>query len=155
MEGYVEAGGIRMWYAESGAGDPVVLLHPGGAGVDARAWGPNIEAVASRFRVLTPERRGHGRTPDTDGPLSFELMAQDTIAFLETVVGGPAHVVGCSDGATVALLVAVQRPEVKQALAHEGTETVKSRSPADFAAFVAEDSKIWARLAKESGAKVE
>jgi pimeloyl-ACP methyl ester carboxylesterase len=116
MEEYVEVGGVRTWYAEHGAGDPAVLLHPGGAGVDARAWGPNIEAIASRFRVLTPERRGHGRTPDTDGPLSFELMAQDTIAFLETVVGGPAHLVGCSDGAIVALLVALQRPDLVRRL---------------------------------------
>jgi len=54
-----------------------------------------------------------------------------------------------------ASLVAVQKPEVKQVLAREGTETAQSRSPEDFANFVAEDSKIWARLAKESGAKME
>jgi pimeloyl-ACP methyl ester carboxylesterase len=47
-----------------------------------------------------------------DGPISYELMAQDTIAFLETVVGGPAHLVGCSDGATVALVAAVRRPDL-------------------------------------------
>ena len=54
-----------------------------------------------------------------------------------------------------ASLIAVQKPEVKQVLAREGTETAQSRSPEDFANFVAEDSKIWARLARESGAKME
>jgi pimeloyl-ACP methyl ester carboxylesterase len=39
-------------------------------------------------------------------------MAEDTIAFLETALGGPAHLVGCSDGATVALLVALRRPDL-------------------------------------------
>jgi pimeloyl-ACP methyl ester carboxylesterase len=65
---------------------------------------------------LTPERRGHGRTPDVEGPISFELMAKDTIAFLEIVVGGPAHPVGCSDGAIVALLVALRRPDLVRRL---------------------------------------
>ena len=51
--------------------------------------------------MFTPERRGHGRTADVEGPITFDLMAQDTIAFLETVVGEPAHLVGCSDGAIV------------------------------------------------------
>jgi pimeloyl-ACP methyl ester carboxylesterase len=87
-----------------------VLVHPGGA--DARAWGPNIDALAARFHVFTPERRGHGRTPDVEGPITYELMAADTIAFLERVVGGPAHLVGCSAGASVALLVALRRPDL-------------------------------------------
>jgi pimeloyl-ACP methyl ester carboxylesterase len=117
MADYVELLGVRTWYDEHGDGEPVVLLHPGGAGVDARAWGPNLEALSARFRVFTPERRGHGRTPDVDGPITFDLMAQDTIAFLETVVGKPAHLVGCSDGAIVALLVALRRPDLVRQLA--------------------------------------
>jgi pimeloyl-ACP methyl ester carboxylesterase len=112
MGDYIELGGVRTWYDESGNGEPLVLLHPGGAGVDARAWGPNLPALAERFRVFTPERRAHGRTPDVDGPITFELMANDTIAFLETVVGEPAHLAGASDGAIVALLVALLRPDL-------------------------------------------
>lgn len=38
MPEYTEVGGIRTWYDELGNGEPLVLLHPGGAGVDARAW---------------------------------------------------------------------------------------------------------------------
>jgi pimeloyl-ACP methyl ester carboxylesterase len=112
MADYVAVGGVRTWYDERGQGEPLVLLHPGGAGVDARAWGPNLPALADRLRVFTPERRAHGRTPDVDGPITFELMAGDTIAFLETVVGEPAHLAGCSDGAIVALLVALLRPDL-------------------------------------------
>jgi tripartite-type tricarboxylate transporter receptor subunit TctC len=51
--------------------------------------------------------------------------------------------------------VALQRPEVKEMLAREGTEAAGSRSPEEFAAFLAEDAKLWARLVKESGAKID
>jgi pimeloyl-ACP methyl ester carboxylesterase len=110
MAGYVELDGVRTWYDEHGKGEPLVLLHPGGA--DARAWAPNLDALAARLHVFTPERRGQGRTPDVEGPISYELMAEDTIAFIEKVVGGPARVVGCSAGASLALLVALRRPDL-------------------------------------------
>ena len=110
MAAYVELGDVRTWYDEHGEGEPLVLVHPGGA--DARAWAPNLDALTAHFHVFTPERRGHGRTPDVDGPITYELMAQDTIAFLEGVVGGPAHLVGMSAGAGVALLTALRRPDL-------------------------------------------
>jgi pimeloyl-ACP methyl ester carboxylesterase len=116
MAGYVSIPGVRTWYDEQGDGDPLVLLHPGGAGVDARALGPNLGPLAARFHVYTPERRGHGHTPDVEGPITFDAMAQDTIAFLETVVGRQARVVGVSDGAIVALLVALRRPDLTDRL---------------------------------------
>jgi pimeloyl-ACP methyl ester carboxylesterase len=112
MADYVSLAGVRTWYDEHGEGEPLVLLHPGGAGVDSRAFGPNLGPLAARFHVYTPERRGHGRTPDVPGPITFDAMTQDTVAFLETVVGGRAHVVGCSDGAIVSLLLALSRPDL-------------------------------------------
>jgi pimeloyl-ACP methyl ester carboxylesterase len=111
---YVQVGAVNTWYDEHGAGEPLALLHPGG--VDARAFGPNVDALAARFRVLVPERRGHGHTPDVGGPITFEAMADDTAGFLDAVVSGPAHLVGCSDGATVALLVALRRPDLVRRL---------------------------------------
>jgi tripartite-type tricarboxylate transporter receptor subunit TctC len=50
---------------------------------------------------------------------------------------------------------ALDAPAVAQTLAREGTEISRSSSPADFAAFLAEDAKLWARLVNESGAKAE
>lgn len=114
MASYVQLGDVRTWYAEHGAGNPLVLMH-GGLG-DARFFAPNIDALAERFHVYTPERRGHGHTPDVDGPITYQLMADDTIAFLVTIVGEPADLVGHSDGAFVAMLVAMQRPELVKRL---------------------------------------
>jgi len=50
---------------------------------------------------------------------------------------------------------ALKNPDVNRTLAKEGTETSASRSPQDFAAFIAEDATLWARLVKYSGAKPE
>ncbi len=116
MARYALLHGVRTWYDEHGQGDPLVLLHPGGAGVDARAFGPNLGPLATRFHVYTPERRAHGHTPDVEGPITFDAMAQDTIAFIEQVVGRPVRLLGSSDGATVALLAALRRPELVERL---------------------------------------
>lgn len=111
-----DLGAVSMWYDERGQGEPCVLLHPGGAGVDARALAPQLAALSGRYRTLTPEQRAHGRTPDVEGPLSYELMARDTIAFIEAVAGPPVHLLGVSDGAVVALTVALRRPDLVRRL---------------------------------------
>jgi pimeloyl-ACP methyl ester carboxylesterase len=107
---YADVGGVQTWYAEHSTGDPLVLLH--GAFTDASEFGATIPALAERFRLFTPERRGHGHTPDVPGPISYDLMAADTAAFLDELGIGRSHLVGHSDGANVALLVALSRPDL-------------------------------------------
>jgi pimeloyl-ACP methyl ester carboxylesterase len=110
VEATVDLGGVRTWYAVDGAGDPLVYLHGGFS--DADELEPIRARYAARFRVYSPDRRGHGRTPDVEGPIDFVGTTDDTIAFLEQVVGGPADLVGFSDGATTALHVALRRPDL-------------------------------------------
>jgi pimeloyl-ACP methyl ester carboxylesterase len=108
---YVEIEGRRTWHEVQGQGPPVVLLHGGFAG--ASSWSAQAPVLAgSGYRVHVPERRGHAHTPDVEGPFSYGVMAEDTVAYLEQVVGAPAHLVGWSDGAVVGLLVAQRRPEL-------------------------------------------
>jgi pimeloyl-ACP methyl ester carboxylesterase len=114
VSGYVQLGEVNAYYEIDGEGEPLVLLHPGLA--DSRAFERSVPGLAQRFRVYRPDRRGHGRTADVDGPITHALMAEETIAFLEQVVGGPAFVLGHSDGAAVALAVALRRPDLVRAL---------------------------------------
>jgi pimeloyl-ACP methyl ester carboxylesterase len=107
---YVDVEGVQTWYEDHGTGDPLVLLHGGFS--DASEFGGTTPALAERFHVFTPERRGHGHTPDVPGPISYELMAADTVAFLDQLKIGRSHLVGHSDGANVALLVALTRPDL-------------------------------------------
>lgn len=136
MQRYVEVNGVHTWYDERGTGDPVVLLH--GAIVDTRCFTGNLDALAGSFRLYLPERRGHGHTPDPGGPLSPQLMAADTAAFLHTVVGTPAPLVGYSAGAVVALLTALARPDLVSRLVlisgafHQNGWLLPPASPADI-----------------------
>lgn len=96
----------------------LVLLH---GGMDSSAAmldtvGPRLSRT---FKVCAFDRRGHGRTADTPAAFHYDLMATETIAFLE-YLGRPSHLVGHSDGAIVALLVAMQRPELVRRVAAVG-----------------------------------
>ena len=114
MGQYVRLRSVNAWYDEVGAGEPLVLLH--GAHVDARFFDENIRPLAERFHIYLPERRGHGHTADTDGPYSYDLMTEETIDFLEKVVREPAHLLGHSDGAVIAMLIALRRPTLIRSL---------------------------------------
>jgi pimeloyl-ACP methyl ester carboxylesterase len=116
MTNYITPNGIRFWYEEHGSGEPLLLLHPGGAGVDSRAFGTNLDAFTKKFHVFLMDRRAHGRTPDTEGDITFEQMADDTIAYIEEVIGKPTKLVGYSDGGIVALLVVQKRPDLVERL---------------------------------------
>jgi pimeloyl-ACP methyl ester carboxylesterase len=117
---YIDARGVRTYYQEMGAGAPVLLLHGGGATADS--WLGQAPALAEQYRVLMPERRGHGHSPDVDGPVTMEIFAADTAAFIEALELGPAYVVGWSDGGKVALSLALHRPELVRKLVLIGTE---------------------------------
>lgn len=116
MGKYVELNGIRTWYDDHGKGEPLVMFHPGGVGVDSSVFEPNLDSLTSRFHVFLPERRGHGHTPDTPGTYSYELVADDMIHFLEQVVGSEARILGMSDGAIIALFVVLKRPDLVERL---------------------------------------
>ena len=82
--------------------------------------------------MIAPERRGHGRTPDVEGPLNYDDMAADTIGFIEKVVGRPAHLVGWSDGGIVGLLVAIERPDLVRKLVVIGANYDLKGVPAEL-----------------------
>jgi pimeloyl-ACP methyl ester carboxylesterase len=143
MGTYVDIGPVHTWYEARGHGEPLVLLH---GGLDSNAsWGAELDALAERFRVVAPERRGHGHTPDVAGDLTYRTMADDTIAFIEAVVGGPVHLVGWSDGAILALLVALSRPDLVRKLVLIGAATDVSGYVPEFldATRLPADSEVY------------
>ena len=101
-------------YVVDGSGAALVLLHGGLSNRDD--FDAQLADLTARYRVWRPDRRGHGATPDVPGPITYDNMADDTIEFLERVVGEPAHLIGYSDGAMVGLLVALRRPDLVRKL---------------------------------------
>ena len=127
MGDYVDIGPVHMWYETRGEGEPLVLLH---GGLDSNAaWVGQFDALAKHFRVVAPERRGHGHTPDVEGPISYQVMAEDAAAFIDKVVGSPVHLVGWSDGAILSIIVALMRPDLVRKLVLIGGD-------ADVSAYV-------------------
>jgi pimeloyl-ACP methyl ester carboxylesterase len=91
-------------------GAPVVLLHGGFCSIET--WRSQIVALSGAgFQVHAPERPGDGRSPDPGHPPTFEWMVDHTVGYLDAAGLPNAHVVGFSDGAIIALLLAMRRPD--------------------------------------------
>ena len=90
---------------------PVVVLLHGGLSSSHSMLSGIGRSLAKDFGIGAFDRRGHGRTADTAEDVSYEAMADETIAYLE-LLGRRAHLVGHSDGGNVALLVAARRPDL-------------------------------------------
>ncbi|MCJ8054893.1 alpha/beta hydrolase [Shinella curvata] len=110
MEGYVENDGARIWHAAFGNGPAVILLH-GGLG-HAGNWGNQVPAlVAAGKTVIAIDGRGHGRSTRDAEPFSYTRMAGDVRAVMDHLDIEKAALVGWSDGACTALILADRHPE--------------------------------------------
>jgi pimeloyl-ACP methyl ester carboxylesterase len=108
-QGYVNHDGARIWYAAYGAGFPVVLLH-GGLGHSGN-WGYQLPAlVGCGYRVVLIDSRGHGRSTRDSRPFMYELMASDVLAVMDALHLEKSAFVGWSDGACIALILAIKAP---------------------------------------------
>ncbi|WP_353064579.1 alpha/beta hydrolase [Tunturibacter psychrotolerans] len=108
-QGYVEHKGAQIWYATYGSGSPVILLH-GGFGHSGN-WSYQLpDLFTAGHRVIFIDSRGHGRSTRDDRPYSYELMASDVLAVMDTLHLERAALVGWSDGACIALILADQAP---------------------------------------------
>jgi pimeloyl-ACP methyl ester carboxylesterase/dihydrofolate reductase len=109
-QGYVQHEGARLWYAAYGSGAPLILLH-GGLG-NSGNWGYQVPAlVKAGYRVIVIDSRGHGRSSRDGQPFSYDLMATDVSAVMDELQVERASLVGWSDGACTALILADKAPE--------------------------------------------
>lgn len=116
MSSYVNLRGHEIWSLEwANNGEPVVLLHGGMSATED--WDEYIlPAIQDSFHVFAYDRTGQGRTGDQAGSLHFDFQTKEAIAYLEDVVRGPAHLIGWSDGGIIALLTAMQRPDLVRSI---------------------------------------
>lgn len=110
----VELGDITMYFEAHGSGDPLILLHGGFGSADA--WNNQIPIFAEKYYVIAPDSRSHGRTTDSDAPLSYHLMAEDTIRLMDYLGIQSAYIVGWSDGGIIGIDMAIHHPERIKAL---------------------------------------
>ena len=112
MGDYINLRGHEIWNLEwQNNGEAVVLLHGGLSATED--WDRDLlPAVEPSFHVFAYDRTGQGRTGDQIGSLHFSFQTKEAIAYLEDTVKEPAHLIGWSDGGIIALMVAIERPDL-------------------------------------------
>jgi pimeloyl-ACP methyl ester carboxylesterase len=127
LTGFVRADGCLLYYEQRGEGVPILLIPP--AGTTASTWGPVTEELARVAQVITYDRRGYARSADP--PVrTVSRHTADAATILEHLATTPAIAVGTSAGATIAVDLAVQRPDLLRAVvAHEAAWRANRQVP--------------------------
>lgn len=112
-KGHVDVGGAAIHYQVHGdlksGRTPLLVLH--GAFMSADAMKPLIDPFVPSRPVIAIDARGHGRSGGVDGPLSYDRMADDAAAVLDTLGVAKADVLGYSMGGSTAVALAVKHPD--------------------------------------------
>jgi pimeloyl-ACP methyl ester carboxylesterase len=137
-QGHLPVNGIRMYYEIHGApgGAPLVLLHGGGSTIGA-TYGRLLPLLAQHRQVIALEEQGHGRTTDRESPVRFTTSADDVAVLLAQLHVDRADVMGFSNGASVAMQVAIRHPAVVRKLVFASSMTNKAGARAEFWGFIA------------------
>jgi pimeloyl-ACP methyl ester carboxylesterase len=128
--------GTDIHYRDGGDGPPLVVLHGGLMSTDALWDGhpasltSHLETLASRFRVIAPDIRGYGRTPNPGGgPISYAQLTDDVVAFAAALGLDRPLVYGFSEGATIANVAAIRVPDAFRAVVnHAGFDMLDPQS---------------------------
>ena len=112
---YVTINNANLYYQSYGDDQlnhaPIVLIH--GSTIDSHTdWDSVIPALAKHYKVFAADCRGHGRSANPNMTYSFRELANDVAAFVRAMGYERAHIIGHSNGGNVALVAAVEHPEV-------------------------------------------
>ena len=118
----IKVNGTTLHYEDCGSGEQTIVFSHGLLW-STRLFDPQVSYFSDRFRCLSYDHRGQGRSdiPDTRS-ISIETLAEDAIAFIESRVQGPCHFVGLSMGGFVGMRVAARRPDLVQSLVLMATQ---------------------------------
>jgi len=115
-EHFIQAGAVRTHYWESGTGEPLLLIHGGGAGADACGnWAPLFPTFATHFRTIAYDMVGFGQSLlSADDDASFDYSQGDRVAHLAAVLDAlglqQVSLIGNSMGGATALGLAMAQP---------------------------------------------
>lgn len=123
----VQAPGARIWVEEGGSGIPLVLVH-GGTGTADHDWGPVLPELRSRYRVVTMDMRGHGRSSDPDVLLGVDRFGLDVVHVMRALGLPRAVLVGFSVGANTLLKLVSARPDLALGLVTIGASVAGDAS---------------------------
>lgn len=130
---FIDVAGIRTHYVDEGSGDPIVLVHGGGAGADGYSnWVETIPMLAAKARVIAVDMVGFGKTdkPDPEKYVYSQQARNEHLAgFVEALGLRRATLVGNSMGGATSIGVASSRPEIVGRLVLMGSAGVTRHLP--------------------------
>jgi len=109
---FVDRGGVKVGYEVFGEGEPAVVFAPVDPIVHSRAWKAQVPCLARRFRVITIDPRGNGRSdrPQLAADYADTEFVADTVAVMDACEVERAVIVGISTSGWIALLTAATHP---------------------------------------------
>src|SRR5688572_3851361 len=110
----MQAGGLRVRYADSGSGEPVLLVH--GLGGSIESWSNNVDRLAKSMRVIAVDLPGFGLSDKPKMNYTIRFYREFVIQFLKQLQLGQVSIVGSSLGGQVAAEVAISRPSLVKKL---------------------------------------
>ena len=113
--GYAPVNGSKVYYEMYGAGDPIVLLHGAYMTINSN-WSELIPVLSKTRKVIALELDGHGHTPLSQRPYSYQTLASDVAAVLKHLKIDSADILGFSYGGTVAFQFAIEHPAMTKKL---------------------------------------
>jgi pimeloyl-ACP methyl ester carboxylesterase len=119
---FIEVNGATLYYEDRGAGIPLIRIH-GGLSSSA-TWGQLLPSLIDGFRVITPDSRGHGRSTNPSGALSYTQLANDVAALIAALGLVLPVVGGYSDGGQVVLELGARHPDAAGAVFGAGDRNV-------------------------------
>ena len=115
---YLNTRGIRLYYETYGEGAPLLMLHINGGSI--ANFSNQIPYFATRYKVIAVDTRAHGKSTDPADSLTFEQMADDFNALLDSLQLDSCYVIGWSDGGISGLQLAIRHPEKVKRLVVSG-----------------------------------
>jgi pimeloyl-ACP methyl ester carboxylesterase len=115
---YLTTRGIKLYYETYGQGDPLLMLHINGGSINVFTY--QIPYFSRNYRVIAVDSRAQGKTEDDKDSLTFEMMADDFNALLDSLHLDSCYVLGWSDGGISGLLLALRHPEKVKKLVVSG-----------------------------------
>jgi 3-oxoadipate enol-lactonase len=106
-ESFVDVDGARIHRRVDGAGGAPVLVLSNSLGADLSMWNDQVDALASRFRVVRYDTRGHGSSAATPGPYAIERLGRDVVGLLDGLGIAQAHFCGLSLGGLTGMWLGV------------------------------------------------